>query len=411
MRKSSSPKSLTDRIQGTPGVRILREFVTNSGLYPLFEAIRFMTENGVQAYVVELPHYIILASAGVQSWFLGRRAAYTWWERAAGNLIAPTLYTVVDMIVEGPAAFVAAPQHWIYWTFSLGLALLSLAQVRLPRVERLFVIAANLWRVLLFPALYVVAELGTELKGVSGGTDFLSYWNSTPGHNFILLAALLFGLLLGLSESEVTRYTAYLRRVARRLKQFSEWSLDAGLLEESVEDLSALRQRRAERTILFMDIRGFTRWSEDKDPETVIGMLNEFYEKAERIIAGGGGHKPHFIADEVMSWFEDPMQAVETARALRGEVSALLMRYQLDSGSGLHLGPVVEGLMGSSGTRSYNIIGDTVNTSARLCAAAGPGEVLVSETLARRLDLVPKLGASRAIQAKGKQEPVIVYPL
>jgi class 3 adenylate cyclase len=218
-------------------------------------------------------------------------------------------------------------------------------------------------------------------------------------------------LSLGLSDSEVSRNTAFLQRVVRRLKQYSEWSLDPDLLEESLEDMSVLQQRRAERAVLFMDIRDFTHWSEDKDPEMVIGMLNGFYDLAERIVMSGGGHKPHFTGDEVMSWFDDPMLAVEAARVLRIEATALLRRHQLNSGGALHLGPVVEGLMGSTGTRRYGIVGDTVNTTARLCDAARPGEVSISEALARRLAMVSKLGPARTIQAKGKQEPLVAYPL
>ena len=64
---------------------------------------------------------------------------------------------------------------------------------------------------------------------------------------------------------------------------------------------SVQQQQRVQRTVLFMDIRGFTSWSEAKSPEMVVTMLNEFYEMAEQIVAAGGGTKPHFIGDEVMA--------------------------------------------------------------------------------------------------------------
>ncbi len=160
-----------------------------------------------------------------------------------------------------------------------------------------------------------------------------------------------------------------------------------------------------------MDIRGFTAWSESCSPASVIEMLNQFYEAAENVILEAGGHKPHYIGDEVMTWFDDPASAVACARKLRLKASALLGSFGLAAGGGVHLGEVVEGLMGSTRTRSYDIIGDTVNTAARLCAAAERGEILLSEALAERLMLVASLGKPREIQAKGKQEALVVYPL
>lgn len=406
----TASQPLVARIEGTPQGRILREFATNSGLFPLFDAIRLLTTDTLRNYVSDPAHWLLLLSAAVQSWFLGRKPDYHWAERAAGNLIAAGLYTITDIVLEGPAEFVSQPYHWVFWAFSLGMALLHAAESLLPRLKGPLVLLASLWRVLLFPVLYVLSELGGEMRALTG-EGLRAYWASSSGHSFILLASLLFGLLLGLNEAEISRYTDVLRRVARRLKQFSEWTLGADLLAESLDNSAALSQRRAERVVVFMDIRGFTAWSEDKDPETVVGMLNRFYERAEQIILAGSGHKPHFIGDEVMTWFSDPMAAVETTRILKRETADLLARYKLASGLGVHLGEVVEGLMGSSETRSYNIIGDTVNTAARLCAAARPGEALLSEQVASRLAMVAGLGPPREIQAKGKQELLRVYPL
>lgn len=403
--------TLSERIQGAASSRILREFVTNSALFPIFDAIRAITTEGLTTYLLEPPHYLILASAAVQAWFLGRRLEYPWWQRALGNLIAPALYSAFDLLLEGPADFFGQYYHWVFWAYALGMAGLYAVEDLLSSGRQSVTILQNLWRVMLFPTLYVLSELSGELAGPLTWASFQSYWQSSSGHAFILMAALLFGLLLGLNESRVDRYTAYLREAARRLKQFSEWSLDLDLVEQSMDNLAALRQRRVERTVLFMDIRGFTQWSEDKDPEIVVGMLNQFYELAENILTAGGGRKPHFIADEVMTWFEDPQQAVQTGHTLRAEVNRLLADYHLACGLGLHIGEVVEGLMGSSDTRSYNIIGDVVNTASRLESNTSPGEMVISEELALRLGLIEQSGPPRLIEAKGKQQPLKAYSL
>lgn len=401
--------TLEERIQGSSRIRILREFVTNSAIFPLFDALRVITVEGLGTYLAEPPHYLMLLAAAVQAWFLGTRYPGRWWIRAGGNLIAPALYTALDFVLEGPAFF-REPYHWVFWGFSLGMALLYLVEDTVEHLQTPAIILLNLWRAALFPALYALTELSGELE-VFTWANIREYWLAHSGHAFILLAALLFGVLLGINETQINRYTHFLRIAARRLKEFSEWSLDPSLVENALNDGAVLRQRRVERTVLFMDIRGFTHWSENKTPEMVVGMLNRFYERAEAVILSGRGRKPHFIADEVVTWFEDPLQAVETARRLRREIDILLEEYGLSVGIGLHVGEVVEGLMGSSGTRSFNVIGDVVNTASRLQSAAGPGEVLISEALADRLAIRQRLGAPRLVQAKGKQQPVQVYPV
>jgi class 3 adenylate cyclase len=403
-------ETLTQRLGRSSIQRILRELVTNSGLFPLFDAMRFISERGVVAYLTELTHYAIFIAAIAQAWFLGRRSDYPAWQRAAGNLIGVVLYTLLDFIIDGPADFFRQPYHWLFWAYALGMALFYLIESGMPRLRTLGIMLISLWRVMLFPTLYYLSELGGELKALTE-VHLEQYWNSSTGHIFITLAAVLFGLMLGLSEIEVARYTGFLRKVARRFKEVSEWSIDSDLLEESLEDSGALQQRRAERTVLFMDIRGFTAWSENRQPEVVVGMLNQYYEVAEKVITEGGGRKPHFIADAVMAWFDEPQDAASTARKLSRQSADLLSKDQLASGIGLHTGEVVEGLMGSSTTRSYNIIGDTVNTASRLCSAAAGGEVLISETLATRIALDVTGRPAQELQVKGKQEPVRVYQL
>ncbi len=403
------PLSLIEQINGSPQARILKEFVTNSAIYPLFDAIRAISSDGITSYLLEIPHYLLLLAAFVQAWVLGR-PSLTWQQRALGNLIAPTLYTITDILLEGANSFLVQPYHWLYWLFSLLMALIYAWEGVQPDWQLVTALLKNVGRVLLFPALYAISELSTELTTFSW-QSLTAYWRGSSGHIFILLAALLLGMLLGIREAQTEQYLALLRALAGRLRQVSEWSLSPDLLAQTVQDSQALAQRRVERAILFADIRGFTSWSEDKEPEVVVNMLNEFYEWAEKIIVSQEGMKPHFIGDEVMTWFTDATQAVNTAVLLRDTLQAKLRPFGLSVGVGLHFGPVVEGLLGSASTRSYDIIGDAVNTTSRVMAAAEPGELLVSDTLAR---LVPQQftpARTRQIQAKGKRDLLTVYCL
>ncbi len=403
--------TLTERIEGSARIRIVREFVTNAAIFPIFDAIRSIAIDGLSAYLTKPPHYLMFISAVIQAWHLGRKREYTWWEQFLGNLIGVAAYTLFDTILEGAAVFVEEPYHWVFWVFALGMAGFALLTHIFPRRGNAIIVLTSLWRGLLFPALYVLAEFTDELDSSLTTTNLLNYWNSSHGHWFILMAALLFGLLLGLGEAERNRYLASLQVVAQRLKQVSEWSLDEALLAESIDNPAALAQRRIVRTILFVDIRGFTHWSETKNPETVVAMLNQFYEKAEAIILTQSGQKPHFIGDEVMTWFANPVQALAAGRQLKKTAAHILKPFGLAVGGGIHQGEVIEGLLGTAKTRHYDLIGDAVNTASRITSAAEPGEMLVSEKLLPWLDGSQPGQQPRQVLAKGKQAPINVYPI
>ncbi|HFQ92968.1 MAG TPA: hypothetical protein ENK32_03085, partial [Anaerolineae bacterium] len=88
--------SLTEQIEGNKHSRIIREFITNSGIYPLFDGIRAISTTGPHDYFTEFPNYLLFIAAAIQAWFIGTRPSTAWKQRALGNLIAPTLYTLAD---------------------------------------------------------------------------------------------------------------------------------------------------------------------------------------------------------------------------------------------------------------------------------------------------------------------------
>lgn len=401
--------TISNQIQGTPRNRIIREFVTNTAVYPFFDAIRVASSVGLASYMTEAPKYFLFLAAGIQAWFLGRRASLSWQKQAMGNLIAPTVYTVMDLAWEGVDEVLSSPNHWVYWGYSIGMALFYALEGLFPKNKNLLILLMNLWRVLLFPAIYAISELSTEFDIVTWA-EFLDYWTGTSGHLFILLASMMFGLLLGFREIQLDQSLDLLRRIATRLNKVSEWSLSPEMLAKTLADDSALQQRRVQRTVLFMDIRGFTKWSEAKSPEMVVTMLNQFYEAAENIVADGGGTKPHFIGDEVMTWFVNPKDALKTAVSLHNSINQYLEADGLGVGIGLHQGEVVEGLLGSSSTKQFDIIGDTVNTASRLMSAATPRQILISDTVLPISEL-PANSMLVALKVKGKSQPLQAYAL
>ncbi len=390
-------------------MRIGHAFVTNSALFPFFDAIRSISSNGVIRYLREPSHYFLFAAAFVQAYGLGCRRRQGW-RRLAFNLVGPLIYTLSELPLEG-LGFFALPSHWVYWGFGLLMGLTeALQDFDGVRWRQGFLVLQSLIRAMLFAAIYYVAEVGPPIK-VAFAWATLSHYLGASDHQFIFAAGGLLGLLLGIAEAQSDRYAHFLRQAAHRLKQYADWGFGADLVERAFQDPSVLALRRVRRTILFMDIRNFTAWSERESPATVAEMLAGYYDAAEAIIARFGGSPPAFIGDGVLTRFTRPDDAVAAAHSLRETIGDLLGAWGLSVGIGLHTGEVIEGLMGGQQTRRFDAIGDAVNTASRLGSAAKPGEVLISGETLSALEAVPPLGESRLVRAKGKKRPLVVYPL
>jgi class 3 adenylate cyclase len=140
--------------------------------------------------------------------------------------------------------------------------------------------------------------------------------------------------------------------------------------------------RRQKVTVLFSDIRGYSRLSEDLEPEEVVDLLNAWLTEATRTIRRHGGVIDKFIGDAVMAVFgvpephpEDAARAVRAALELREALFSLNLRHKalgrktLRIGIGIHTGDAVLGYLGSHLHQSYTVIGDAVNVASRLESA------------------------------------------
>jgi adenylate cyclase len=145
-------------------------------------------------------------------------------------------------------------------------------------------------------------------------------------------------------------------------------------------------------TVFNSDIRGFTAMSEKASPETLVEMLNEYFEHMVETLFKFEGTLDKFMGDGIMALWgapvahpDDALRAVSCALEQkvvleefnRTRVAASLP--PLDVGFGIHTGPLVAGYIGSSKALSYTVVGDTANTSARLCGVARAGQIVVSE--------------------------------
>jgi class 3 adenylate cyclase len=193
-----------------------------------------------------------------------------------------------------------------------------------------------------------------------------------------------------------------------------------------------MEMERRTLTVLFADLRGFTRLTQQLEPRQLREMINEFLSSAVEAIGAVDGTVDKFVGDEVMALFGAPLPMPD--HALRGLMAGLgiLKRHAAlverwagrglptaGVGLGVCTGEVFVGNLGTETRMEYTAIGHSVNLAARLCGAAGPGELLtVGETYqacaeairATEIGNVPRFKFSpRGKQSfKNVEEPVTV---
>jgi adenylate cyclase len=173
-----------------------------------------------------------------------------------------------------------------------------------------------------------------------------------------------------------------------------------------------------EVTVLFADIRGSTAIAEAMPPSAFRGLLDRFYAVASAAVFDHDGNVDKFVGDELMALFFPLLSGSDhAAHAVAGAKAVLAGTGHGDPagpwvpvGAGIHTGPAWVGSMGDETHAELTAVGDVVNTAARLAAAAGKGEILVSGAAADAARLDPGL-PRRSLELKGKGAPTEVVSL
>lgn len=230
------------------------------------------------------------------------------------------------------------------------------------------------------------------------------------------------------SRDEVGELTRAFNKMGESLQQkeriqsafgryVSNYVLDQ-LLESSDNELQGTER---EVTILFCDIRHFTRLSEGMKAADIVALLNEVFQLASDRILEHGGTIDKFIGDSVMAYFGAPvpspdhaLDAVRAAVAIERAVAERNLGLggggtPIEMGIGIHTGTVVVGTIGSDRRTDFTAIGDPVNVAHRLEKLSRPREILVSEAVQRRVRGDLKLHFEGERQLSGRLEPVHVY--
>jgi class 3 adenylate cyclase len=248
------------------------------------------------------------------------------------------------------------------------------------------------------PIIFVSAmgEVEDETRGLDlGGVDYVTKPISPP----IVRARIRTHLAVSRQARELAELNHTLeRRVAQgvqelermgRLKRFFSPSVVELMLSGATDD--PLRSHRREVAAVFVDLRGFTAFTETSDPEDVMLALNQYHTAMGELVMAYGGTLEHFAGDGMMIYFNDPVEidnpaavAVEMAIGMQMRFAVLAREwkkrgYALSMGIGVAQGFATIGAIGYEGRRDYGVIGNCTNMAARLCGEAEGGQILISQ--------------------------------
>jgi adenylate cyclase len=258
-----------------------------------------------------------------------------------------------------------------------------------------------------------MSVLFTMLLGA--GYIIYAFTRFNNGHvlNFVYPSLAVIVAFIGALALRYFGETRQRRRVTALFSQYVPEAVAQRLVDEDRASV-AVEGERLDMTVLFCDLRGFTALSESLSPATVRVMLNHYYDRVTDVVLSMRGTLMKYVGDEVFAVWgaplpstDHPQMALECAmeiQALTPDLNRELLELgapEVSFGIGLNTGEAVAAHFGGGRRRQYDVVGDTVNVGARLCSAAGRGEIILSDQVLTRVPSPPPVEPVGRIALKG----------
>ena len=219
-------------------------------------------------------------------------------------------------------------------------------------------------------------------------------------------------------EARVAEGIAEVERLSRMKRFFSPQVAE---MITSGDAGDPMRSHRAEITVVFIDLRGYTAFTEVAEPEEVMTVLREYHADMGRLITKYNGTVERFAGDAIMIFFNDPVPlpnpaeaAVRLAMDMHAAFAERVTQWQrrgfdLQMGIGIAQGYATVGVIGFEGRLDYGAIGAVSNLSARLCAEAKAGQTLVQRRVLNRVEDTVEWEPVGDLAMKGIPRPVAAF--
>ena len=218
-------------------------------------------------------------------------------------------------------------------------------------------------------------------------------------------------------EERVKQQVAEIERMGR-LKRYLSPQVAETLLKG---DDNVFKSHRREITVVFLDLRGFTAFSDSAEPEEVMELLKNYHAEMGKLIFKYEGTLERFAGDGIMVFFNDPIpcdnhteRAVRMAVDMRARVSELRQQwlrkgYELDLGIGLASSYATLGTIGFEGRMDYGAVGNVTNLAARLCDEAKGGQILTNQKTLSKVEVLVDAAPLEELHLKGFARPVAAF--
>ncbi|MCJ7432380.1 MAG: adenylate/guanylate cyclase domain-containing protein [Anaerolineales bacterium] len=313
-------------------------------------------------------------------------------------------------VVANTAATIITGQYLRQAPLWMGLLITILAAVLAAYISRSQRPTLTIGVMAAFMALYLVACV----------VIFVIYRTIMP---MVVPEVMLFlGIVLPTLEQAVTQELE-----KRRMRSLFNRFISPEMVDQLIntQDINSLN-KRANLTVLFSDIRGFTTLSEKLSPEDVVSLLNPYLELMTGIIHKHGGTVDKYEGDAIVAFFGEPVpfqdhaaRAVRTAVEMLTELSLLSEKWIKEGrvvhgfniGIGINSGEVFVGLLGSAQRINYTVIGDNANLAARLQDLTKQylWPIIISQSTYNQIKDEFETEFADSVVVKGKTEPVNIY--
>jgi len=228
-------------------------------------------------------------------------------------------------------------------------------------------------------------------------------------------------------EATMEKTIRHVTQIRETLKAVKENNILKMYVDEAVLNFMGSREYESsimtnetiEATVAFIDICGFTSISEKESPDTVVKILNDYFDIIVKEVIAQGGYIDKFIGDAIMAVFRGEYhldRALDACLAVRNKIASLpeisaTVTYIPQVAIGINSGEMISGNIGSESLKrlDYTVIGDAVNTAQRLQTAAGPGQIIINEQAFTKIKESFNCKKVGEVSLKNKTNPVVIY--
>lgn len=228
-------------------------------------------------------------------------------------------------------------------------------------------------------------------------------------------------------ELTMEKTISHVKQMRETMKAIKENNILKMYVDETVlnfmggrEFESSLTQNETiQATVAFIDICSFTTISEKEAPDTVVKLLNKYFDVIVKEIIAQGGYIDKFMGDAIMAVFRGEYhldRAMDACLAVRKKIAELPNEtgnifYSPKVSTGINSGEMISGNIGSANLRrlDYTVIGDVVNVAQRLQAIAKEGQILINETSYEKVKESFNCNKVGEVSLKNKSNPITIY--